>query len=108
MSKPFEQRQAEKAKLMETKAIEQEMINESKFKAAEKKRISKERSNMRLMNEMKSTSYQIIKPEKIKNMSKKQLRMIKKTSVNKEGVLELVNPYGEAKTDSTVARRKKK
>ena len=35
-------------------------------------------------------------PEKLKGMSKKQLRSIKKTAMNEHGQVELVNPW-EAK-----------
>jgi hypothetical protein len=39
-----------------------------------------------------------IKAEKLKGMSKKQLRSIKKTAVNsKTGAVELVSPWGEVK-----------
>ena len=34
-----------------------------------------------------------IKPDKLKKMNKKQLRMVKKTAMNKNGQIELVNPY---------------
>jgi hypothetical protein len=35
-----------------------------------------------------------LKPEKLKGMSKKQLRSVRKTAVNKFGQVELVNPWG--------------
>lgn len=38
-----------------------------------------------------------INPAKMKGMSKKQLRNIKKTSVNKHGQVELVDVYNKSK-----------
>lgn len=38
---------------------------------------------------------QIKDANKIKKMSKKQLRLIKKTRINKQGVLEYVNLYSK-------------
>ena len=35
-----------------------------------------------------------LNPEKLKGMSKKQLRSVRKTSVNQFGQVELVSPYG--------------
>eukprot|EP01035_Chromulina_nebulosa_P016916 gene16916-22407_t len=46
-----------------------------------------------MANEYKNSLYQVINPSKLKTMSKKQLRLIKKTSVNKNGQVELVNPW---------------
>lgn len=37
--------------------------------------------------------FQIKNPEKLKRMSKKQLRHVKKTRVNEKGVLEFVGAY---------------
>ena len=38
-----------------------------------------------------------LKPEKLKGMSKKQLRNIRKTIVNKNGQVELVTPWSNNK-----------
>lgn len=38
---------------------------------------------------------QIVKTDKIKTMSKKQLRQIKKTQMNRLGQVELVSPWAE-------------
>ena len=38
---------------------------------------------------------QVSDPEKLKNMSKKQLRMIKKTRVTDRGTIEFVSPYSK-------------
>lgn len=41
--------------------------------------------------------FQIVKTDKIKAMSKKQLRQIKKTQVNRLGQVELVSPWADPK-----------
>ena len=56
-------------------------------------------------NEYKSTTYQVINPEKMKRMNKRQLRMIKKTSVNRDGTVEFVSPYAKTQDNSAHARK---
>ncbi len=53
-----------------------------------------EKKKRRAENLLKSTTYQVISdPNKLKRMSKKQLRMVKKTRVNAQGVVEFVGAY---------------
>jgi rRNA-processing protein CGR1 len=66
----------------------------------EKKREERERreANRKRREEAiaKSTTYQVLKdPSKIKKMTKKQLRQIKKTRINSRGVLEFVSPWAK-------------
>jgi hypothetical protein len=61
------------------------MLEKTKADRSAKKALSLERAKLRLANEMKNSSYQIIDPIKMKHMNKKQLRSIKKTTVNKDG-----------------------
>jgi hypothetical protein len=49
-----------------------------------------------------------LNPEKIKTMSKKQLRLVRKTAVNKNGQVELVNPWGNNADSSGAAKKKRK
>jgi hypothetical protein len=64
---------------------------------AEKDAIREKREEKRRRkaeNEMKAAQTQIINPEKLKRMNKKQLRSIKRTRVNaSSGNIELVNAY---------------
>lgn len=91
LSHTFEERQVKRSKENETKAVEREMKEETKAKILEKKAKAEERLKIRQANEFKSTSFQEIRPEKLKTMSKKQLRMIKKTVVNKAGQVTLLS-----------------
>jgi len=72
------------AKLREARAEE--------LKAKRERAVDKARR--RAENELKGASYQVISnPDKLKRMTKKQLRQVKKTRVNKDGVTELVPAY---------------
>ena len=94
LAKSFEEKQDLKAQKANMKSLEREMKEETKQKQLQEKARREERQTRRMENEFKSTSYQVINASKMKTMSKKQLRMIKKTSVNsKTGKLELVNAY---------------
>ncbi|CCI44068.1 hypothetical protein ABG067_002794 [Albugo candida] len=60
----------------------------------EKKRLREEKQKRRQENELKSMSFQSLsKTHRIKSMSKKQLRNIRKSVVNKQGVVEYVPVY---------------
>eukprot|EP00607_Mallomonas_marina_P003263 CAMPEP_0182427744 /NCGR_PEP_ID=MMETSP1167-20130531/19156_1 /TAXON_ID=2988 /ORGANISM="Mallomonas Sp, Strain CCMP3275" /LENGTH=132 /DNA_ID=CAMNT_0024610193 /DNA_START=253 /DNA_END=651 /DNA_ORIENTATION=+ len=97
MSTTYEEKQKIKEKKDRVKAIEQQMKADRIAKQEEEKRIKEERQQRRIANEQKSTSYQMINTGKLKGMSKKQLRMIRKTSVNEFGQVELVSPWGNTK-----------
>ena len=94
LSKSYEYKQANKQKLLLARALEAEMKEATKQKVMEKRARKEENLKRRAENEYKSASYQSINNEKLKGMSKKQLRNIKKTAVNKHGQVELVNLYG--------------
>lgn len=67
-------------------------VHHTSFQAIKTKR--EEKAKRKAENELKSASYQVLaNPEKLKQMSKKQLRQIKRTRVNKDGVVELVGAY---------------
>ena len=91
LSLTFEERQLKQAKIIETKLLENKIKEESRSQRAEKKARVQEIKKIRQANEMKSSTYQVIKGEKLKSMSKKQLRMIKKTVVNQNGQVLIIN-----------------
>ncbi len=70
-------------------------LKRRKFAQAERKRLE-ERKRRREENQYKSSKFQVVSdPEKLKSMSKKQLRMIKKTRVTDRGTIEFVSPYSK-------------
>jgi hypothetical protein len=83
----------EREKKKQIKALEMEMKNARLQKITEKKEKRAEQEKRRLANQYKSAVVANINPEKLKTMSKKQLRAVKKTSMNKNGQIELVNAY---------------
>jgi len=97
MNKSFEEKKAAKEKMERIKAFEKD-IKEEKLKKIEAEKARKaEKEKRRVENEYKTSVYQVINPSKLKTMSKKQLRLVKKTAVNAAGQVELVNPW-ESKT----------
>ena len=133
MSKTFEERQVKKIQMRDTKALgknspqknpfyplnyfaafiwphamiylEHELKENTKVKKEEKKAKIIEKRKLKMENEYKNTTYQVINPEKMKRMNKKQLRMIKKTSVNRDGTVEFVSPYAKIQDNSAHARK---
>jgi hypothetical protein len=95
LSKSFEAKQELKTKNDSAKSLEREIKEETKRKKLAEKQRRDERKQRIMENEMKSSSYQVINASKLKTMSKKQLRMIKKTSMNKNGKVELVSPWAK-------------
>ena len=94
LCKTREEKEVKRIAHQNMKELEKELKDEKKAKLAEEKRKREERNQRRLANEYKNSVYQVIKPETMKGMSKKQLRMVRKTAVNKSGQVELVNPFG--------------
>lgn len=84
-----------KNKLAAVRTMEKEMKEAEKTKAEEEKTAKLEREKRRQQNEIKNTQMQTItKAHKLKGMSKKQLRQVKKMQVNqKTGEVELVSPW---------------
>lgn len=105
MSTSLEVKMAQKRKEQVAKALEAQMKEETKRKILEKKARAEENQKRRMANEFKNSSYQTLNTEKLKGMSKKQLRSVKKTVMNRNGQVELVGMYGQA---STPASRKGK
>jgi hypothetical protein len=94
LAKTYEQHKAERAKKQQLKDLVNS-INDGKRQAkldAKERRL--EQDKRKAANALKSTSYQEIKGDKLKKMSKKQLRQVRKTSMNaKTGQIELVPVY---------------
>ncbi len=100
LSKSFEERKKEREHKEAVKALEKSMKEEKAAEKQAEKERRLEKQKRRMENEYKSSIYQAINPEKIKNMSKKQLRLIKKTAVNRQtGKVELVNPWSGLPSD---------
>lgn len=97
LAKSFEEKEKDRQKKLLVKQLEKEMSEERKSsKLAEKVR-REEQQKRRQENEYKNAITQELRPEKLKGMSKKQLRSVRKTSVNKQGQVELVNPWDNGK-----------
>ncbi len=89
MSKNLEIKMMEKQKKEAIKALECCLKDETRAKKLEEKQKREENQRRRAANEMKNASYQTLTNEKLKGMSKKQLRMVRKTVVNKDGQVQL-------------------
>jgi len=100
LCKTFEDKLIEKQRKLDVKELEKSMVAETKRKHQEVKEKREEKKKLRTENEFKNVSYQMLKPEKMKSMSKKQLRAVKKTSVNKDGKVELISPWGSTNQKS--------
>eukprot|EP01031_Cornospumella_fuschlensis_P025520 gene25520-30810_t len=95
LSTTYEEKKAEKERVKNMKALEREMIEAKKQRKIDERVKREEQQKRRMANEFKTTTFQVIKADKIKGMSKKQLRSIKKTSMNKNGQLEYVGLYAK-------------
>ena len=92
MRKTYETHKSEREKYKAMKLLEKEIKAEKDQKKADEKARREERDRRRKENEFKTSSFQQINGEKIKKMSKKQLKNIAKTSMGKTG-LELVSAF---------------
>ncbi|OQR92401.1 hypothetical protein ACHHYP_03748 [Achlya hypogyna] len=96
LSTTWEEKMAMKAKKKEMKDLEHEIAARKRQERLDKKLAREEKEKRRLENEMKSATVQnISKTHKLKTMSKKQLRNIRKTRMNKNGVVEYVPIYSK-------------
>jgi rRNA-processing protein CGR1 len=102
LSTSFEEKERIRAKKLYVKTIENDLKEQKLAKIEEEKQRRVDRDKRRAANEYRTSVFQTvyisicdylrltllfaqIKPEKMKTMSKKQLRAIKKTAVNKHG-----------------------
>jgi hypothetical protein len=93
LNKSFEEKELIRVKRDRTLVLEREMRENNRQKAIEEKQRREDQQKRRMENEYKNSVYQTLRPEKLKGISKKQLRMVRKTAMNKNGQLELVNPW---------------
>lgn len=92
----FKEQQARKSTMVRARAEMQRLREARQAEIAERRERQLEKQRRRAENELKGASYQVISdPTKLKKMSKKQLRQVKKTRVNKDGVTELVPAYAK-------------
>ena len=90
----WERKQEEKLKLQEAKELQQELLDARKARMEEEKRKLIARRKRKAENELRSAKVQVMShPEKIKKMSKKQLRSVYKTRMGEDGVVRLVGAY---------------
>ena len=89
----FEEKKSRREKYDNMKTLEREMQQEKKAMAEDAKQRREEQLKRKAANEYKNSVFQVVKAETMKGMSKKQLRMIRKTAINKHGQVELVNPF---------------
>lgn len=83
------------------------MLEKRKERLALARAKREEKKARKQRNEFKNASYQVISNEQtIKSLSKKQLRMIKRTRVSKEGEVELVDAFAPT-YDRKPAKRQK-
>lgn len=99
LASSFQERQRRKAELQAVKDRERELHEAKQLRIEEEKAAKLEKERRRQANELKNTTYQTItKAHKLKTMSKKQLRQVKKTQLNQRtGEIELVSPWGKGK-----------
>mmetsp|Transcript_23809 Transcript_23809/g.40537 ORF Transcript_23809/g.40537 Transcript_23809/m.40537 type:complete len:142 (+) Transcript_23809:31-456(+) len=96
MAKSFEEKQRIREEKKAVQELENEMKEVKRQQKIEERLRREDKEKRKIANELKSSAYQNINPAKMKGMSKKQLRNIKKTSVNKFGQVELVDVYNKA------------
>uniref|UniRef100_K3WMY0 Coiled-coil domain-containing protein 86 n=1 Tax=Globisporangium ultimum (strain ATCC 200006 / CBS 805.95 / DAOM BR144) TaxID=431595 RepID=K3WMY0_GLOUD len=96
LSTSWEEKMLKRAKLKELKALQDEIKARRQGERDAKRQAREEKEKRRKENELKSASVQVIsRTHRMKTMSKKQLRNIKKTIVNKHGVVEYVPVYSK-------------
>lgn len=94
LTSSWEEKLAKKAKKQEMQALEQEIRDRKRKEIEERKAAREEKLKRKQENEFKSAQVQVItKTSKLKGLSKKQLRHIKKTRLTKQGVVEYVGLY---------------
>jgi threonyl-tRNA synthetase len=105
LAKSYDEKMKERFAKSEVKQLEKDMIDAIKAKKAVEKLKREEQEKRRMANEYKTAVFQEVKPQKLKGMSKKQLRSIKKTAMNQNGQIELV-PLWENKSKGKSKRVK--
>ncbi|KAJ8602284.1 hypothetical protein CTAYLR_007853 [Chrysophaeum taylorii] len=103
----WDAREVKRRELQLIRERQEELLATRKARLAEIKAKREAKKARKQRNEFKNASYQVINNEMtIKSLSKKQLRMIKRTRVSKEGEVELVDAY--APTYDPKAKRQRR
>ncbi|RLN47512.1 hypothetical protein BBJ29_000626 [Phytophthora kernoviae] len=96
LSTTWEEKMLKRTKLKELKDLQAEIKTRRQGERDAKRQAREEKEKRRKENELKSAAVQVIsRTHRLKTMSKKQLRNIKKTIVNKQGVVEYVPIYSK-------------
>ena len=90
----WEKKQADKLKLKEAKELQNEIVEKKREQVQKDLKRLAEKRKRKAENELRSAKVQVMShPEKIKKMSKKQLRSVYKTRMGEDGVVRLVGAY---------------
>ncbi|CAI5727064.1 unnamed protein product [Hyaloperonospora brassicae] len=96
LSSTWDEKLLKRAKLKELKELQTDIKARQQAECEAKRQAREEKEKRRKENELKSASVQVLsRTHRLKSMSKKQLRNIKKTIVNKQGVVEYVPVYSK-------------
>jgi hypothetical protein len=89
----WHKKQLERKAKAEYRQLKQEKLQHIQLEREAEKLRRAEKTKLKAENEFKAAKLQHINPEKLKTMSKKQLRMVKKTQMGDDGVVRLVGIY---------------
>ncbi|RLN71019.1 hypothetical protein BBJ28_00013991 [Nothophytophthora sp. Chile5] len=95
LSTTWEEKLLKRSKLKDLKELQAEIKARHQAERDAKRQAREDKEKRRKENELKSAAVQISRTHRLKTMSKKQLRNIKKTIVNKQGVVEYVPVYSK-------------
>uniref|UniRef100_M4B5M6 Coiled-coil domain-containing protein 86 n=1 Tax=Hyaloperonospora arabidopsidis (strain Emoy2) TaxID=559515 RepID=M4B5M6_HYAAE len=96
LSSTWDEKLLKRAKLKDLKELQTDIKTRRQVERDAKRQARDEKEKRRKENELKSASVQVLsRTHRLKTMSKKQLRNIKKTIVNKQGVVEYVPVYSK-------------
>ena len=94
VSTPWEKRMKARDELKRLRDAEADLLEGRKARIVAQKERREAKKAQAQKNEFNSSTYQVINNEKtMKNLSKKQLRQIKRTRVSQQGHVELVDAY---------------
>jgi hypothetical protein len=86
--------QLDRVRQKETKELEKEMLQRAKEQRQQENDARVAKRKRKAENELANTKYQVISdPQKLKRLTKKQMRMIQKTQMGEDGVVRLVGAF---------------
>ena len=105
LTSSWAKKEAKRTKARRVKELERELRQQRVDRAQQKRDAAAEREKRRAENELKNTTYHVIKEgATIKRMNKKQLRQLKKTEFGADGVVRLVPAFGGGQRRKEVDR----